>query len=357
MEVIEGTKKRRISHEGYFYTQDSARGDTIYMKCSQKTSKSCKGRAVVENGVVTPTKSHSHAPNPSIIERAKARAEMKKRAMETVEPISVICVEAEMGMSRAARTDMPKAADSRRNVRRYRTQAHGTPAQPLTADELELREDDCFTIGRPGCPPENFLIYDSRDEPGPRMLIFASDWGLRNLSQSPHWGADGTFQVAPGIFTQLYTVHATVHDRIVPCAYALLPNKSRNTYVRMFLALRERLLLRYPGTDLTGTVITDLEMAALQAFEEVFPEKERSLCFFHFSQAVWRKTQELGLARLYATDADFALMVGYLHFSFLTSTLFMISQHTPSPRSFSSLTLTGTGHFASFDGTRGGGLV
>ncbi|KAF0313020.1 hypothetical protein FJT64_016352 [Amphibalanus amphitrite] len=141
------------------------------------------------------------------------------------------------------------------------------------------------------------------------MLIFASDWGLRNLSQSPHWGADGTFQVAPGIFTQLYTVHATVHDRIVPCAYALLPNKSRNTYVRMFLALRERLLLRYPGTDLTGTVITDLEMAALQAFEEVFPEKERSLCFFHFSQAVWRKTQELGLARLYATDADFALMV------------------------------------------------
>ena len=56
MEVIEGTKKRRISHEEYFYTQDSARGDTIYMKCSQKTSKSCKGRAVVENGVVTPTK-------------------------------------------------------------------------------------------------------------------------------------------------------------------------------------------------------------------------------------------------------------------------------------------------------------
>ena len=283
------------------------------MKCSQKVSKKCRGRAVLENGAITLTKVHSHGPDASVIERAKARAEVKRRAVETGETVSNICTQAEAGMSRAARAEMPRASDTYRNVRRHRSNARGVPAQPQTAHEVELTFQHQFTIGRPGCPPENFLLYDSKEEPGPRMLIFASEWGLRQLSQSDHWGADGTFQVAPHIFTQLYTVHASVHGRIIPCMYALLPNKSRHTYTKMLQKLREKLLMRYPDADLRGTIITDLEMAALQAFETVFPEKQRSVCFFHLSQAVWRKVQDLGLARRYGNDAEFALMVRPSH--------------------------------------------
>ena len=88
MEFVDGTKKRRVSHQGYFYTQDGSSGDRTYMKCSQKVANCCKGRAIVENGLVTPTKEHSHAPNAAVVERAKARAVMKQRAVETVEPVS-----------------------------------------------------------------------------------------------------------------------------------------------------------------------------------------------------------------------------------------------------------------------------
>lgn len=318
MELVEGTKRRRLSYEGYFYSQDSTNGDTIYMKCSQKVSKNCRGRAMLENGRVTLTRDHSHAPNAAVIERAKTRAEMKRRAVDTGEAVSVICAEAEAGMSRASRAEMPRATDTARNVRRHRQNANGLPAQPQSAEEVVLSDMDKKTIARPGSPAENFLIYDSKDDAGPRILIFGSEWGIWNLVHSAHWGADGTFDVAPRIFTQLYTIHGSVHGQTVPCIYALLPNKTRHTYTRMLQVLREEVERRYPQANLTGTIITDLEMAALQAFETVFPEKQRSLCFFHFSQAVWRKTQELGLARLYATDAEFALMVSFHKLNFIS---------------------------------------
>ncbi|XP_041354461.1 uncharacterized protein LOC121372235 [Gigantopelta aegis] len=43
-------------------------------------------------------------------------------------------------------------------------------------------------------------------------------------------------------------------------------------------------------------------MAAIQAVETEFPHAEVKGCFFHFTQAIWRKTQELGLAVLYKED-------------------------------------------------------
>ena len=93
---------------------------------------------MLENGAITPTKVHSHGPDASVIERAKARAEMKRRVVETGETVSDICTQAEAGMSRAARAETPRASDTYRNVRRHRSNARGVAAQPQTAGEGEL---------------------------------------------------------------------------------------------------------------------------------------------------------------------------------------------------------------------------
>ena len=45
---------------------------------------------------------------------------------------------------------------------------------------------------------------------------------------------DGTFKAAPRLFSQLYSVHAVVHEHVVPVLFCLLPDKQRATYHRMF---------------------------------------------------------------------------------------------------------------------------
>jgi hypothetical protein len=46
-----------------------------------------------------------------------------------------------------------------------------------------------------------------------------------------------TFKTAPELFYQIYTIHALVDNNILPCVYALLPNKTEQTYYEMFQQL------------------------------------------------------------------------------------------------------------------------
>lgn len=134
-------------------------------------------------------------------------------------------------------------------------------------------------------------MYDSDQDllPG-RILVFATRAGLHLLSQSPDWFADGTFSVVPRLFEQLYSLHAIHHGTVVPCVYALLPNKTRATYVKMLQELKNLQAGLQPQT-----LMTDFEQAAIQAFELEFPAIQPTGCFFHLSQSVWRRVQTEGL--------------------------------------------------------------
>ena len=79
---------------------------------------------------------------------------------------------------------------------------------------------------------EKDFYCDSGVGDNDRMLIFATDQALQLLSESDDWYNDGTFKVCPEVFFQLYTTHARVHGRTIPCVYALLPNKTGATYER-----------------------------------------------------------------------------------------------------------------------------
>ena len=132
------------------------------------------------------------------------------------------------------------AADISRSINRYRAGVHGGRAQPQDAEDVDLT-GFTETTGRPGIPPERFLLYDSqRDEEyvGKRMLLFASDWGLEQLCIHRNWAADGTFKVSPDVFAQLYTIHASVMGYAVPCAYALLIEKTEAAYRQMLRQLK-----------------------------------------------------------------------------------------------------------------------
>ena len=59
------------------------------------------------------------------------------------------------------------------------------------------------------------------------------------MDHCDHWYADGTFKAAPPLFTQIYTIHAVKYNSTIPTVFALMPNKSQDTYVRLFNAIKD----------------------------------------------------------------------------------------------------------------------
>ena len=77
--------------------------------------------------------------------------------------------------------------------------------------------------------------------------------------------------------------------------YALLPNKQRQSYNRVFSLLKDAAMTH--GLDLDpATVLCDFVLAIIQALALNFPNSRHRGCYFHFMQAIWRKVQALGRA-------------------------------------------------------------
>ncbi|XP_042221586.1 uncharacterized protein LOC121866058 [Homarus americanus] len=130
---------------------------------------------------------------------------------------------------------------------------------------------------------EDFLLYD-RGPSDQRMLVFSTVQSLRLLENSSDWFADGAFKVVPELFYQLYTIHSLALKTVIPCVYALLPNKHRATYQDLF----HQLLTINPMLN-PKTFLIDYEQATRSAIEEVFPNATVKGCFYHLSQNIYRK--------------------------------------------------------------------
>ena len=95
----------------------------------------------------------------------------------------------------------------------------------LVEDLAEL--PDAFSL----IDGKEFLRYN-QDSPGGRILIFASDEGLKTLKESTKWHGDGTFATSTKWFYQVYPIFASVEGskHLVPCMFCLLPDKTEETY-------------------------------------------------------------------------------------------------------------------------------
>jgi len=63
------------------------------------------------------------------------------------------------------------------------------------------------------------------------ILIFFTKENLELMEKCDNWFVDGTFKCTPILFTQIYTIHVLTTNSLIANVYALLSNKSQNTYV------------------------------------------------------------------------------------------------------------------------------
>ena len=75
-----------------------------------------------------------------------------------------------------------------------------------------------------------------------RIIIFCSDVQLKILGSTSKIGADGTFDICPGIFEQFYIIMAWYKVVVLPTAFVLLSGKKESTYRRMLSELKKAVL-------------------------------------------------------------------------------------------------------------------
>jgi hypothetical protein len=148
---------------------------------------------------------HHHSSNSDKIEVVKARDRMKIIASSSSDKPSQILATTTAQLKDSVNVAMPSRDTCRRTLQR--TRAKNRPAEPATLQDLIIRDRWTMTTGD---NPQLFMLYDNGTDAEERVIIFSTAAHMQYLASSETWFMDGTFGVAPLLFTQLYVVHGQV---------------------------------------------------------------------------------------------------------------------------------------------------
>lgn len=242
-------------------------------------------------------KEHNHAPDSRVYGKAKFIDDIKFEAETTnLKPREIIPL-SNANLDHATLAIAPNTALLRRTIRRARKETN-FKKKPTSLEEFEVTDEFGYT--KKNYP---FLLDDNHDNNN-RIVIFGTKENLQFLSKCEELQMDGTFDVAPPLFKQLYTIFGRFNGWNVPLVFVLCCSKTQRTYEHIL----QKLIEIEPSIQ-PKIVIMDFERAVINAVRLLFKSSQVAGCYFHFSGSLWKHVQGNGLQTSYAEDAMFALNI------------------------------------------------
>jgi len=133
-------------------------------------------------------------------------------------------------------------------------------------------------------------------------MNFGRDNQRNWVQDMDHIFIDGTFTLAPPLFSQVFVILAKHAECVFPVMYALLPNKRQETYDRLFGLIKTIWPLFNPMS-----ISLDFEMAVMNSVRQAFPRAELHGCLFHLTKSMRRQVSENGLLQCCNVEPRFAL--------------------------------------------------
>ena len=220
---------RKFIIDGFSYVKKkSLKNNREKFECTERQKLFCKAFIIVENGEVVhdTIPSHRHSPDPALLATLRMKKEIRERAENTLEtPQQIIQNVVLCGSDMEAAANLPSVDNMKRNIRSIRQSMHGSSKM------------DATSIINANCKLHdgtNILLYNSfehsEDINNNQMLILGTMESASILQNSDHWYADGTFDVCPSSYYQVYTIHGLRNGKVYPCMYVLLSNKKETMY-------------------------------------------------------------------------------------------------------------------------------
>ena len=289
--VVEGKRLNSIHYQsgGYLYLKVRDSKNFTYVRCTLYKNPGCKGFAKIdhESNTLVLTHEHDHDENAYRQNEFVLKNKLKRAAETSSERLRQVfnetCREDPANISVTFRQMESSMCKRRRKL---------FPPLPLNPEDFcQLIPDSPFV----------HLFKGSVNSGGAYAVIFASDFMLMKLKVADQIQFDATFYTVPSIFYQLFTIFISFHGHCIPAIHVLMQSKTEELYAIVLMKIREIIPEFSPKI-----AVCDFERAPRNVFSHYFPEINIIGCWFHFTQAIWKKTQLLGLASRYKTDKVFA---------------------------------------------------
>ena len=193
----------------------------------------------------------------------------------------------------------------RQRIHRIRKNQIDHGDNPDSLDKIVINHELSHTIDG-----DIFLWYEDDDDfcdcDTDKIFIFSTESNFEILNNSAHRYGDGTFDVAPALFKQNYTVTIIESGKNLPLIYALLPEKKGATYDKMFKIIKQDI----KNDPQTFTV--DFEKACINSIVKYFPSCIVCLCYFHLTQNLWKNVQLKGLVNTYLQESSIRKTFKYI---------------------------------------------
>ncbi|CAF0959597.1 unnamed protein product [Brachionus calyciflorus] len=295
----------QLSIDGYFFRiSGDAKAATVNWRCI-KTNLYCKAKCYTLGCNIgseytvyfndDDDQQHSHGPDATGLAIKERRRILKERtgacamSVPNVAPRQIFTSLVGCITSPDTIAALPSYDAERQVINRTKKSIRPDyPSQPETLKDIII--PDFLTLNLLNEP---FLLHDSGVDDPDGYLIFASMSYLKLLENNDVF-ADGTFDIAPKLFKQVYTIHALFHGRCLPVAYCLLTRKTEKLYTTVLNSIKSHLASN------PKSITSDYELAFINAAKKVLQCTIYG-CFFHYKQAMFRLIQDLGLAVPYAS--------------------------------------------------------
>jgi hypothetical protein len=176
-------------------------------------------------------------------------------------------------------------------TRLNRTRSFLLPEIPHTVEDVVIEGEWAETWNR-----KRFMSLQDNDW---GLLVFATDANYKKLKQCSTIYIDGTFRTCPVPYMQFVTIHGSYNGRVLPFVMALLNGKQVGQYRQLLQHVKEK-VREVTGHRFRPTrVVCDFEQSIIIATETELVGIRICGCYFHFCQSLWRRVQEVGLARAY----------------------------------------------------------
>ena len=273
-------------YNGYMYNFLNEKTKKKYWRCQ---SRSCRGRLLEEEGVCKVIVEHNHDFDNKKIDIHLKRQQIKEKTLKTNERTSDIVVRAMSDVKPELIPSMPIERSLKNYVNRIKNSKFGNikPAIPDFPESLRINFRG-----------DGFLQHDSGIGKNNRFVIFQTSFQKEVAEKVDVALIDGTFKSVPHGFYQLITVQGQVMGKFYPLCFILMENKTEEAYKICFRYIKEECSFK------PKFIIIDFEKALINSLSFIFDTSKLYGCSFHFSQAVWKHVQKLGLTKDYKSDKE-----------------------------------------------------
>ncbi|CAF4501536.1 unnamed protein product [Rotaria socialis] len=275
--------KKQTKDKKYWICQESVR--TAYVDTN------------IDNIFKKSSGDHNHLCEPEVVKVKQFRSKLKNRAVQETTAIAKIYEEEIIKSRLSTRTlaTLPLVQELQPGLLYARRQLR--PVLP-SSSSFEIPDSYQVTLTK-----EIFLFSDTLVGRRKRMLLFGSITQLEMLFDCTTIFMDGAFSCTPPFFDQVFTIHALKFETSFPCVFGILPDRKRITYQELFKILKDFAISINRKFEPTR-ILSDFESGLISAIANEFSAAVHNGCFFHYTQAIFRRIQALGLTTLYFQNSE-----------------------------------------------------